>query len=72
MASTSTCYFCGSNGRLLFSAEQKCYVHSHCIVEKLNSGDRKALAIAKEFDMVSNSSECTVGCDECKDRWCGR
>jgi len=72
MGPTNECFFCGKGGQLLFSAERKCYVHSHCIVEKLTTVDQTALAIAKEFDMVSDSTECSVGCDECVNRWCGR
>lgn len=72
MESTKVCLFCEKGGQLLFSAEQNCSVHSHCIIEKLTTGDQKALAIAKEFDMVSDSSECSVGCEECVNRWCGK
>lgn len=72
MGSANSCIFCDKGGLLLFSAGLKCFAHSQCIVEKLTAGDQTALAIAKEFDMVSDSSECNVGCDECVNRWCGR
>jgi hypothetical protein len=72
MESRQECYICAKGGQLLFSNERKCYVHTHCLVERLTSGDLTALAIAKEFDMVSDASECSIGCDECVNRWCGR
>jgi hypothetical protein len=58
-----TCIFCGKKLHLIYSEEKQCSVHAQCIVERLRTGNSLALALAKEFDMVSDSSECTVGCD---------
>lgn len=72
MVIVEECYFCGKGGQLLFSEERKCFVHTNCLVEKLSLRDSIALAIAKEFDMIADSSDCSIGCDECVNRWCGR
>lgn len=72
MDSSKTCVFCNRGGQLIHSAEQKCYVHGQCIVSNLGKDNQLAIAMAKEFDMIPSYSQCGSGCENCKDRYCGR
>lgn len=72
MEAKKTCFFCSEGGQLIHSSERNCDVHTHCIVAHLAQGNPVAIALAKEFDMIASYSECGSGCENCKDRWCGR
>ncbi|MGI1659723.1 MAG: hypothetical protein ACRKFN_12140 [Desulfitobacterium sp.] len=72
MEANKICVFCNKGGQLIHSSEQNCDVHSQCIVSNLGKDNQVAIAIAKEFDMIPNYSQCGSGCENCKDRWCGR